>query len=88
MAKQKRKNDDRGSLQPGFKTLEQIAEGLNLGKLTRSQTHNVVGDIIGAVLCLSYLITSKDEVLKLLCVLVVGFLIGVCVFGTERRRWF
>jgi hypothetical protein len=68
--------------------LRSIATRLPYAKLTAAQTHNVVSDLIGAVLCTTFLVKSDDLRLSLVCVGVVLTLSYLCMTTTDRRRRF
>jgi hypothetical protein len=65
-----------------------LVERLPIGKLSAPQTVNCVMDIVGAILCIAFLLRADNEYLMAVCVLSVIALAVFCVLATDRRRRF
>jgi len=68
--------------------LRSIADRLPYGKLTGAQVHNLASDLIGAVLCLAFIVKSDSYLLNFVCIACVLALSYLCLMATDRRRRF
>jgi hypothetical protein len=69
-------------------SLKVLVERLPLAKLTTAQTTNLTLDIVGVILCCFFIINSKNDILKFICVCGIFALSVLCIISTDRRRRF
>jgi hypothetical protein len=68
--------------------LKTLAERLPYSKLTAAQAANVVFDVLGAMMAITFVFKSDNDIHKLLCIFGVLVLSLVCLQSSDRRRRF